>query len=47
MRFLSNDEEKMYMPDSIIDYDNNNIWRKKYIGKDFKPLYDALSNIKA
>jgi hypothetical protein len=47
MRFLSNDYEKMFMPDSIIEYDNNNIWRKKYTGKDFKPLYDALSNIKA
>lgn len=47
MRFLSNDDEKMFMPDSIIDYETANIWGKKYVGKDFKPLYDALSNVKA
>jgi hypothetical protein len=35
------------MPESIINYGENNIWRKKYSGKDFKPLYDALSNVKA
>jgi hypothetical protein len=36
----------MSMPDGIVDYDYENIWRKKYLGKDFKPLYDALSNVK-
>ena len=35
------------MPDSIIDKDYDNISRHKYIGKDFKPLYDALSNVRA
>ena len=46
MRFLSNYDENLVMPEGIIDQDYDNARKKKYVGKDFKPLYDALSNVK-
>ena len=37
----------MFMPDGIREYDEEDVFKKLYIGKDFKPLYDALSNVRA